>query len=80
MASAVTLENAEGNQVRIQNYIFTNLTTWVRGKHTLKFGGEYRYLANMTRRLATPTAASISAARLPGSWTLTAAARLPASC
>jgi type 1 fimbria pilin len=40
------IENAEGNQARIQNYIFTNLTTWVRGKHTLKFGGEYRYLAN----------------------------------
>ena len=36
--------NAEGTQSRIQNFIFTNLTTWIRGKHTIKFGGEYRYL------------------------------------
>jgi hypothetical protein len=40
------IETAAGNQNRIQNYIFTNLTTWVRGKHTIKFGGEFRYLAN----------------------------------
>jgi hypothetical protein len=35
---------ARGNQFRTQNFIFTNLTTWVKGKHTIKFGGEYRFL------------------------------------
>ena len=35
---------AEGNRFFTQNYIFNNLTTWVKGKHTIKFGGEYRWL------------------------------------
>ena len=35
---------AENNVQKMQNYIFTNLTTWVKGRHTIKFGGEYRFL------------------------------------
>ncbi|HBY60118.1 MAG TPA: hypothetical protein DEH78_09870 [Solibacterales bacterium] len=40
--------NSTGNNLRNittrPTYITTNLTTWVKGSHTFKFGGEYRYL------------------------------------
>ncbi len=36
--------SGENHQFLTQNYIFNNLTTWVRGKHTIKFGGEFRWL------------------------------------
>ena len=34
----------QSNQERMKNFIGTNLTTWIRGRHTFKFGGEYRWL------------------------------------
>jgi hypothetical protein len=33
-----------GNITTRPTWITTNLTTWIKGNHTFKFGGEYRYL------------------------------------
>ena len=45
LGSGFGFSTGQGNQERMRNIIFTNITTWVKGKHTIKFGGEYRWLA-----------------------------------
>ncbi|MBM3726053.1 MAG: TonB-dependent receptor [Acidobacteria bacterium] len=50
ISSQLTFENFQTFGCTYDNYsdrptlILNNLTTWVRGRHTLKFGGEYRHL------------------------------------
>jgi hypothetical protein len=39
------------NYNNLANYMITNMTLWQHGKHTLKFGGEYRFL-NIYRNAA----------------------------
>src|SRR5207248_2343594 len=36
-----------GNKTTRPSYIANDLVTWVKGAHTIKFGGEYRHLAQV---------------------------------
>jgi len=57
------------NQVSRPTVIVNDLATWIRGKHTVKFGGEYRYL-QLNRREEGNAAGTFNFARagtgLPG--------------
>jgi hypothetical protein len=44
MGSGFGFSTGQSNQERMKNFIFTNLTTWIKGSHTIKFGGEFRWL------------------------------------
>lgn len=44
LGSGFGFSTGQSNQERMKNFIFTNVTTWIKGSHTIKFGGEFRWL------------------------------------